>query len=130
MLLLADASLLLVAAATAAVGLRQVVVSPLGVRTRQKAPAVPWLRLALGGGGAVVLYLVMTALTASSPAAVVIVVLVGVFAAGLALLNLMGPFVLKLLAASQRLVDDQFPCRCCRDAAGRAGQNRGKRQQL
>lgn len=97
-LLLAAASLLLLAAASAAVGLRQVVVSPLGVRTRQKAPTVHWLRLALGGGAAVVLYLVMTALTASGSAAVMIVLLVGVLAAGLALLNLMGPFVLKWLA--------------------------------
>ncbi|MHA7306723.1 FtsX-like permease family protein [Arthrobacter sp. TMN-49] len=95
------AALLLLAAVSAAIGLRQVVVSPLGVRTRQKAPTVHWLRLALGGGGAVILYLVMMNLTASGSAAAMMVLMVCVFATGLGLLNLLGPFVLKRLAGRQ-----------------------------
>ncbi|AIY01335.1 hypothetical protein ART_1736 [Arthrobacter sp. PAMC 25486] len=97
-LLLAAATLILLAAVSAAVGLRQVVLSPLGVRTRQQAPTVHWRRLALGAGAVVVLYLLMSNLTASGSLAVIIVVIVAVFAAGLALLNLMGPFVLKWVA--------------------------------
>ncbi|ALE06697.1 permease [Arthrobacter sp. ERGS1:01] len=94
----AEGSLLLLAAVSAAIGLRQVVLSPLGVRTRQKAPAVHWVRIALGAGAGVVLYMVMSTLTASGSAAVMVLILVGVFAGGLALLNLVGPFLLKWTA--------------------------------
>jgi hypothetical protein len=95
----AAAALMLLAAASAAVALRQVVLSPLGVRTRQKAPTVHWARVALGAGAAVVLYLAMTTITASGSAAAFITILVAVFAGGLALLNLMGPWVLARTAA-------------------------------
>lgn len=97
-LLLGAAALILLAAVSAAVGLRQVVLSPLGVRTRQKAPTVHWLRLALGGGAAVVLYMVMNSATSSASLATMVVMVCGGFAGGLALLNLLGPFVLKWLA--------------------------------
>lgn len=97
-LLIAVASLILLAAVSSAIGLRLVVLSPLGVRTRQKPPTVHWLRLALGAGAAVILYAVMSSVTASGSVAIMIVVLCGSFAGGLALLNLMGPFALKLLA--------------------------------
>lgn len=92
------AALVVLAAISAAVGLRQVVLSPLGVRTRQKAPTVHWVRFALGAGAAVVLYAAMANITASGSAAVMIVIICGSFAGGLALLNLMGPIVLKWLA--------------------------------
>lgn len=97
-LLLAVAALILLAAISAVLGLRLVVLSPLGVRTRQKAPTVHWLRLAIGAGAAVVLYGLMSALTASASVAVMVVLLCSCLAGGLALLNLMGPFVLKLVA--------------------------------
>lgn len=97
-LLLAAAALILLAAVSAAVGLRQVVLSPLGVRTRQKAPTVHWLRLALGGGAAAVLWMVMTLATSSTSIAVMVVMVCAGFAGGLAVLNLIGPFVLKWLA--------------------------------
>ncbi|PYH00036.1 permease [Arthrobacter stackebrandtii] len=97
-LLLAAGALVLLAAVSAAVGLRQVVLSPLGVRTRQKAPTVHWLRLALGAGAAVLLYLAMTATSGAASLAIVVVIVCGTLAGGLALLNLMGPFVLKWLA--------------------------------
>ncbi|MGA7206939.1 MAG: permease [Specibacter sp.] len=96
--LAAGGLLLLLAAISAAVGLRQVVLSPLGVRTRQKAPTVHWVRTAVGAGAGVVLFLVMGALTSSGSVAVMVVLLVGVFAAGLAVLNLVGPFVLRWTA--------------------------------
>lgn len=99
-LLTAVAALVLLAAISAAVGLRQVVVSPLGVRTRQQPPTVRWQRLALGAGAAVVLYVAMANLTASGSAALMIVILCACLAGGLAVLNLIGPFVLKRLANS------------------------------
>ncbi|MET4004093.1 hypothetical protein ABIB48_002831 [Arthrobacter sp. UYCu511] len=97
-LVIAAAALILLAAVSAAVGLRQVVLSPLGVRTRQNAPTVHWLRLALGGVAAVVLYAVMSTAMSSPSLAIVVVSVCGGFAGGLAVLNLMGPFVLKWLA--------------------------------
>ncbi|WP_245934423.1 permease [Arthrobacter psychrolactophilus] len=109
-LFIAVAALILLAAISAALGLRLVILSPLGVRTRQKAPTVHWLRLALGAGAAVVLYLVMTVATASGSAAIMIVVLCAAFAGGLALLNLMGPFVVKWIA-TRRLARATTPVR-------------------
>lgn len=97
-LLNAVTALILLAAVSAAIGLRQVVVSPLGVRTRQQPPTVRWQRLALGVGAAVVLFVVMNNLTASGSAALMIVILCACFAGGMALLNLIGPYVLKWLA--------------------------------
>ncbi|SED84542.1 hypothetical protein SAMN04489740_0114 [Arthrobacter alpinus] len=97
-LVIAAAALVLLAAVSAALGLRLVVLSPLGVRTRQKAPTVHWLRVVLGIGAAAVLYALMTGLTASGSAAIMIVILCASFAGGLAVLNLMGPYVLKWLA--------------------------------
>ena len=94
-LLVAVAALVLLAAASAALGLRQVVLSPLGVRTRQQAPTVHWVRIALGAGAAVVLYAVMANLTSSGSLAAMAVMLCACLAGGLSLLNLMGPFVLK-----------------------------------
>lgn len=92
------AAFMILAAISATIGLRQVVLSPLGVRTRAKAPTVHWVRFALGAGAAVVLYLLMANLTASGSLAVMIIILCGSFAGGMALLNLVGPFVLKWLA--------------------------------
>jgi FtsX-like permease family len=59
------------AAASAVLGLRQVVISPLGVRTRQDAPKLHWVRVAIGAG------------------------------VTLAVLNLMGPWVIRIVAARQ-----------------------------
>lgn len=97
-LLIAAAALILLAAVSAAAGLRQVVLSPLGVRTRQKAPTVHWMRIVLGAGAAAVLYGLMANLTASGTFAAMMVIACACFAGGLALLNLMGPFVLSWLA--------------------------------
>ncbi|MDJ0316538.1 ABC transporter permease family protein [Arthrobacter antibioticus] len=92
------AALVGLAAISAAIGLRQVVISPLGVRTRAKAPTVHWVRFALGAGAAVVLYMGMATMTASGSVAVMVLIICASFAGGLALLNLMGPIVLRWLA--------------------------------
>lgn len=99
LLVLATATTLVVlAAVSAAAGLRQIVLSPLGVRTRQKAPTVHWVRFAFGAAAAVVLYVTMSALSSSGSTAVLVVLLCASLAGGMALLNLVGPFALKYVA--------------------------------
>ncbi|WP_127573804.1 FtsX-like permease family protein [Georgenia faecalis] len=87
------------AAVSAAVGLRRVTISPLGVRTRQEAPRIGTRRLVVGvaviGAGV----LAMSGQYASF-AAIVAVVLV-VLASGLAVLNLIGPWAVTRLARAQ-----------------------------
>lgn len=89
------------AAASAALGLRRVILSPLGVRTRQRPQRAHWLRVVIGSGaiaGASVL-MGMIGLVQS------MVGLLTVFAVGfggaLAVLNLIGPWALRLDAAHQ-----------------------------
>lgn len=95
LVLAAAAVLVALAAISAAAGLRQIVLSPLGVRTRQKAPTTHWMRLALGAAAAVVLYAVMSSLSSSGSTAVLVVLICGSLAGGMALLNLVGPYALK-----------------------------------
>ncbi|GGH40586.1 FtsX-like permease family protein [Microbacterium album] len=95
------AGIALVAALSAAVGLRQVVVSPLGVRTRQTAPRLHWLRpviavAAIGAG-----FLALNLLNALPGLAIVVAVIVGTFAAGIAVLNLVGPWLIGAFARAQ-----------------------------
>lgn len=97
-LLSAVVVLVLVAAISTAIGLRQIVLSPLGVRTRQQASPVHWVRIVLGLGVAVVLYGISASALSSGSLALALIMIVAVFAGGLALLNFMGPFVLKWLA--------------------------------
>lgn len=52
--LAAVAAIIVVVVTSAAIGLRRIEISPLGVRTRDKAPRMSWLRAA-GGGAAVLL---------------------------------------------------------------------------
>lgn len=90
------------AAVSAVAGLRQVVISPLGVRTRASAPRVRGIR------AVIVVVLLVAAFFAIKlvPAVIgdaimVIAVLAGIFAAALALLNVIGPWALKVSAQRQ-----------------------------
>jgi hypothetical protein len=90
------------ATVSALLGLRRVVVSPLGVRTRQDAPSTSWLRavgflaaLAVGLAGG-------RALGTSADDAVVGAMIVVTFGVTLAILNLVGPWAVRL-AARRRL---------------------------
>ena len=96
LLVLATAAVLVaLAAISAAAGLRQIVLTPLGVRTRQKAPTAHWMRLALGAVAAMVLFAVMSGLSSSGSVALVVVLLCASLAGGMALLNLVGPYALQ-----------------------------------
>lgn len=99
----------LVAAISALVGLRQVVISPLGVRTRQDAPRMTWLRLVIGAA-VIGCSLVLSQLIGAAGSVIVIIVILGVmFGGALAVLNLIGPFVVRLMAKRQARVAKTAP---------------------
>ena len=91
----------LVAAVSALVGLRQVVISPLGVRTRQDAPRLRWVRVAVGAAVIVLAVALSNVLQLNLGIAFIAIVLGVMFGGTLAVLNLVGPFVLRLLARRQ-----------------------------
>jgi hypothetical protein len=85
-------------ALSAAVGLRSVVLSPLGVRTRAVRPAVRWTRALIAGAVLIVALILMQSLTPLAQIGgviVVILVVLGCFGAVLAVLGLVGPLVLR-----------------------------------
>lgn len=89
----------LIASVSAVSGMRQVLVTPLGVRQRQNPPTVTWLRVVLGG-----LAVVAAVVAANYGYAGIAALLVGAAVAfGLALLvvNLIGPWAVSRLARSQ-----------------------------
>lgn len=89
------------AALSAVIGLRRVVLSPLGVRTRQDAPRTHWLRAVVAVAVVGVVYAAMSALGGLGAVAVIIAVLGAGFGGTIAVLNLVGPWVLRLLATGQ-----------------------------
>lgn len=89
------------AAASAVLGLRQVVISPLGVRTRQQAPRLHWIRVVVGVGVIALAYGIMSVIGVAQAALVLIAMLAIGFGGTLAVLNLIGPWVIRLLASAQ-----------------------------
>ena len=88
------------AAVSAILSLRGVVVSPLGVRTRQSAPKLHWIRLLIGAVVVAVTFIALSLLQAMEAAVIVVVLGVG-FGATIAVLNLVGPLILRVLALLQ-----------------------------
>lgn len=88
------------AAVSAALGLRQVVVSPLGVRARTDAPKLHWVRVVIA---VVVIAAGFAALNvpALAPGAGFAIVIAVVFGAGMAVLNLLGPWAIGVFAGVQ-----------------------------
>lgn len=86
-------------AASAIVGLRAVVLTPLGVRTRVVTVRVRWIRAVIAGAVVVGAFAAMSGLNVLGRLGglvVIYAVLLGSFAAALAVLGLVGPFVLQL----------------------------------
>jgi hypothetical protein len=87
-----------VAIVSAGVSLRLVLVSPLGVRMRQNAPRMHWLRVVVAvlvmGGAVLLLQLTSVSWGAAGITAALVVVLVAV----MAVLNLLGPYLVSRLA--------------------------------
>ncbi len=92
---------LLLAGASAVLGLRQVVVSPLGVRTRSAPTTVHWIRAVVAVGGIAIAFALVKVFPSIGGIVTIIVVLAVAFGVGLALLNLIGPWVLKVAASTQ-----------------------------
>ena len=92
---------LLLATVSAVVGLRRVVISPLGVRMRTTPSSAHWIRAVI----AVVVLAVAVALIRIFPSSggvvMVIILLAALFAGGLAVLNVVGPWALKVAARRQ-----------------------------
>ncbi len=89
------------AALSAVLGLRQVVISPLGVRTRQEAPRLHWVRVVVGVGVVALAFGVMAVLRVAPTTMVILGMLAFAFGASLAVLNLIGPWVIRLVAGGQ-----------------------------
>lgn len=100
------AAMLLLAATSAVIGLRSVVISPLGVRVKQSAPTTHWVRVVIG---AVVIALSVGAVgligriggNEEMIIAIAILTLLVAFGGTLAILNLIGPWVVGLFARRQ-----------------------------
>src|SRR6185312_5431225 len=86
------------AALSATIGLRGVIVSPLGVRTRRTTPRPHWVRLVFGVVAVIVVYTAMKLLRADAGVITVLLVFGLGFGLTIAVLNLAGPFVLRLVA--------------------------------
>lgn len=95
------AGVVLLAAASAVLGLRQVVISPLGVRTKQDAPKLHWLRIVIGVAVIALAFLMMAALQVAGSVLIILAMLGAAFGGSIAVLNLIGPWVIRLVAQSQ-----------------------------
>lgn len=109
----------LVAAASALVSLRRVVVSPLGVARRQTPPALSWLRT-VGLLAAVGAFGLVVGAAGGMPQMIAVALLVGLLGTVFATLNLVGPWIVGVvgrvmaaaartpatLLAARRLTDD------------------------
>jgi len=94
-------AVLVLAATSAVIGLRRVVISPLGVRTRTEVSKVHWIRAVLAAGAIAIAFVLVKVFPAVGGLLLTIIVLAALFAAALGVLNLVGPWVLKVTASSQ-----------------------------
>ncbi|GGE92536.1 FtsX-like permease family protein [Mycetocola zhadangensis] len=86
------------AAISAAIGLRRVTISPLGVRTRQTAPKMHWTRIVVGVLAIIGAYALLGSMSGIADAALTIAVLGTGIGIGIAVLNLIGPWALGIAA--------------------------------
>jgi len=93
--------ILLVAAGSAALGLRRVIISPLGVRLRTTTSSVHWFRAVIGVSVIAIVFALVKLFPSIAGFATTIVVLAVLFAVALAILNVIGPWVLKVAASRQ-----------------------------
>lgn len=91
-------ALIAVAATSGMLGLRQVMLYPLGVRTRQDAPRLSWLRLAAAVAVLGIAVLVMQTASEGWGVVVVVIVLAVAVLAVMAVLGLAGPFIVSRAA--------------------------------
>lgn len=97
-LLAAVGVLVVVSAASAVVGLRRLVVSPLGVRTRSLERRFPWVRLIAGVAGLGLAYVLVNLLQASQSLAMIVVCLLLALVVALIVVDLLGVLFVRLVA--------------------------------
>jgi len=102
------ASAVLLAAVSAILGLRRVIVSPLGVRMRAEVTRVHWVRGVVAVLVVAAAFLTAQLFPALTGVVTITVVLAGIFAGTLAVLNLVGPWALAVFSRS-RLKRAQTP---------------------
>ncbi|WP_406249994.1 permease [Microbacterium sp. M] len=92
---------LLLAAVSAVIGLRRVVISPLGVRMRTDVPKAHWMRAVGGVLVVAAAFVAMQIFPGIGGILVTILVVAALFAVGLAVLNLIGPWAVAVQARRQ-----------------------------
>lgn len=92
---------LLLATVSAAVGLRRVVISPLGVRMRSAPSGAHWVRAVIAVAVVALAVALVRFFPSSGGIVAMIVVLAALFAGALAVLNVVGPWALKVAARRQ-----------------------------
>lgn len=95
------AGIVLLAAGSAAVGLRKVVISPLGVRTRAVAGKAHWMRAVVTVIALVAAFVLISVVPHATGMLPTIVVLTIVFAVAFGVLDVVGPWVLGVQARRQ-----------------------------
>ncbi len=91
----------LLAIVSAALGLRRVVISPLGVRMRAQTGTAHWMRAAAAAVLLAVAVLAAQAVPSLAGVVAIAVILAALFGGTVTLLNLAGPWVLKVIAKRQ-----------------------------
>lgn len=92
---------LLVAAGSAALGLRRVIISPLGVRLRSSTSSVHWFRAIIGVSVIAIVFVLVKIFPSIAGLATTIIAVAVLFAVALAILNVIGPWVIKVAASRQ-----------------------------
>ncbi|SFR33093.1 hypothetical protein SAMN04488591_0282 [Microbacterium azadirachtae] len=92
----------LLATVSAVVGLRRVVISPLGVRTRTTPRTPHWVRVVLAVAAIAAGFIAGNVVPGIGGTIAIITGLAAIFAVGLLVLNLIGPWVLTVGARMQR----------------------------
>lgn len=91
-------AIVLLAATSAAIGLRKVVISPLGVRMRTTGGKVHWSRAVIAVAVIAAAFVLISVFPSMSDMLPTIIVLSGMFALAFAVLNVVGPWVLGIQA--------------------------------
>src|SRR5690606_29095446 len=91
----------LVAVISATLGLKRIIVSPLGVRNRVTVPRPKWIRVVVVAAIILMIYASFSMLGQFKSVAVMMVVLLGGIGLGLGALNLVGPWAVGLIGKSK-----------------------------
>lgn len=91
----------LVAVISATLGLKRIIVSPLGVRNRVTVPRPKWIRVVVVAATILMIYASFSMLGQFKSVAVMMAVLLGGIGLGLGALNLVGPWAVGLMGRSR-----------------------------